>query len=149
MIFKKISAFIIVAAISVSAVSCKKAEEKPSGEHDAKIIEAAAAADKWIKLVDEEKYSESWSAASALFRTALKEKAWKELVKTVREPIGKNINRTLASKDYESELPGVPDGEYVILKYRSVFEKKKNAIEVITVMKDPDGKWKGAGYTIK
>jgi len=140
---------LLCAALCIAALSCRKAEEKPADTHVVQISEGLLSAEKWIKLIDEEKYSESWSSASALFRTALKEKKWKEILTAARGPVGKNLSRNAASKEYVTELPGVPAGEYVIIKYRSSFEKKKNTIEVITVMLDADGKWKGAGYTIK
>jgi hypothetical protein len=46
-------------------------------------------------------------------------------------------------------LPGVPDGEYVVVQFDTSFEKKKTAIETVTPMKEPDGRWRVSGYFIK
>ena len=45
-------------------------------------------------------------------------------------------------------LPGVPDGQYVVIEYRSVYEKKQEAVETVTPMVE-DGEWKVSGYYIR
>jgi hypothetical protein len=44
---------------------------------------------------------------------------------------------------------GAPDGEYVVLKYDTVFDKKEHAVETVTPMKDADGLWRVSGYFIR
>ena len=48
-----------------------------------------------------------------------------------------------------TDIPNAPDGEYVVIQFDTVFENKKEAIEKITPMLDPNGKWRVAGYFIK
>ena len=67
----------------------------------------------------------------------------------VRAPLGKLVSRELASKQYATELPGAPDGEYVIIQFATSFENKKTAVETITPMLAPGGSWKVSGYFIK
>ncbi|MEW6571079.1 MAG: DUF4019 domain-containing protein [Nitrospirota bacterium] len=55
----------------------------------------------------------------------------------------------MKSKQYTTSLPGAPDGEYVVLRYKTVFENKKSSIEIVTPMLDKDGKWRVSGYYIK
>jgi hypothetical protein len=45
-------------------------------------------------------------------------------------------------------LPGVPDGEYVVIQFSTVLEKKAAATETVTPMKGPDGHWRVSGYYI-
>ena len=59
------------------------------------------------------------------------------------------ISRELISISFAEELPGAPDGEYVVLQYKTSFENKKKAIETITPMLEKDGSWKISGYYIK
>jgi hypothetical protein len=110
---------------------------------------AAKAASKWLTLVDEGKYSESWDEAAQLFRGAVTKEQWKESVSSVRRPLGKLVSRTLKSKTYAASLPGAPDGEYVVIQYTASFENKKSATETVTPMLDKDGKWRVSGYYIK
>jgi hypothetical protein len=50
---------------------------------------------------------------------------------------------------FTKTLPGVPDGEYVVVEYETSFENKKTANETVTPMKDPDGTWRVSGYFIR
>jgi hypothetical protein len=111
--------------------------------------EAAAAAEAWLKLVDEGKYGESWDEAADLFKKAITKDSWEQQVKAAREPFGKLISRKILITNYTTELPGAPDGEYVVITIETSFEKKKNSVETVTPMMDPDGKWRVSGYYIK
>jgi len=110
---------------------------------------AAKAASKWLTLVDEGKYSESWEDAAQLFKGAVNKGQWKDSLDSVRKPLGKLVSRTIKSKTYATSLPGAPDGEYVVIQYTSSFEHKKSAVETVTPMLDKDGKWRVSGYYIK
>ena len=110
---------------------------------------AAKAALKWLALVDEGKYSESWEGAAQLFKGAVNKGQWKDSLDSVRKPLGKLVSRTVKSRLYATSLPGAPDGEYVVIQYTSSFEHKKSAVETVTPMLDKDGKWRVSGYYIK
>lgn len=140
---------VICVTICIAFNSCKKPEEKPAGMHESRINEGFAAAESWIKHIDSANYRESRSSASEIFRKTLTEEQWIKSISAARKPLGKNTGRVAASREFMTELPGVPDGEYVLIKYRSSFEKKRHAVEIVTMVKDPDGKWRGAGYFIK
>jgi len=59
------------------------------------------------------------------------------------------IYTQVISKKYMTSLPGAPDGEYVVIQYKTSFENKKDAVETVTPMKDEDGVWRVSGYYIK
>jgi hypothetical protein len=103
----------------------------------------------WLSLVDGENYAESWNQASGLFKNAVTKEQWLNSMKTFRVPLGKVVARKLKSKQYTKTLPGIPDGEYVVIQYETIFEKKQSAIETVTPMLDKDGKWRVSGYYIK
>lgn len=50
---------------------------------------------------------------------------------------------------YATELPGAPDGEYVVLEFETTFEHKKKGGERVVMMKEPDGSWRAAGYYVR
>ena len=110
---------------------------------------AIASAQSWLEIVDSEKYAESWEEAAELFKSAISEEKWAESIQAVRIPLGKVISRKLDSQKYMTSLPGAPDGEYVVIQYKTNFANKKVAIETITPMLDSDGKWRVSGYYIK
>jgi len=48
-----------------------------------------------------------------------------------------------------TEMPGAPDGQYVLMQFETSFTNKKSAVETITFMLEKDGQWRAAGYFIK
>jgi hypothetical protein len=110
---------------------------------------AQAAAESWLKLVDEGSYDASWDQAAKLFKGAMTKEQWKQAAAGVRGPLGKLVTRKVKSRDYTEKLPGAPDGKYVVILIDSVFEKKVFAVETITPMLDPDGAWRVSGYFIR
>jgi hypothetical protein len=103
----------------------------------------------WLKLVDEEKYYESWDEGARYFKNAVNKEQWKASLEAVRSPLGKVLSRDLKSKKYTKTLPGAPDGEYIVIQYETSFQNKQHSIETITPMLDKDGKWRVSGYYIK
>jgi hypothetical protein len=45
-------------------------------------------------------------------------------------------------------LPGVPDGDYAVITFNSVFAKKAQSGEMLSLVLE-DGRWKAGGYFIK
>jgi hypothetical protein len=110
---------------------------------------AESAARAWLALIDAGSYDESWSAAAVMFRQKVPKAQWQSAASNARGPLGALKSRALQSATFKSTLPGVPDGEYVIIQFASSFENKASAIETVTPMKDPDGKWRVSGYYIR
>jgi hypothetical protein len=110
---------------------------------------AVAGAEKWLSIVDEGKYAESWKEAAEYFRNAVKQDQWVEAMESVRKPLGKLVSRKVKSATCKTSLPGAPDGQYVVIEFETSFENKKSAIETVTPMMDKDGKWRVSGYFIK
>jgi hypothetical protein len=57
--------------------------------------------------------------------------------------------RELSSKQFLTKLPGAPDGQYVVIQFKTSFANKESAVETITPMLDKDGTWRVSGYYIK
>ena len=47
-----------------------------------------------------------------------------------------------------TEMPGAPDGGYVVIQYDAVYQHKKSAVETVTPM-DDGGEWRVSGYYIR
>ncbi len=110
---------------------------------------AVTSAEKWLGIVDEGNYAESWKESAEYFRNAVKQDQWESAVQAVRKPLGKLVSRKMKSTSYKTSLPGAPDGKYVVVEFDTVFENKKTAVETVTPMMDKDGAWRVAGYYIK
>ena len=112
-------------------------------------LTAQESVERWLNFIDRHEYARSWSEAATYFQTNVASEQWNKTLQGVREPLGKTITRQLKSKQYETSLPGVADGEYVVIKYDTSFELKKSALETVTLMLEPDFTWKVAGYFFK
>jgi hypothetical protein len=121
----------------------------PALADDAKVKAAQEAADSWLALVDAGRYGESWDEAASVFRDRVPREQWESMCQSVRHPLGDLKSRSRSSAQYTQQLPGVPDGEYVVIQYRASYEKKKSAVETVTPMRDSDGKWRVSGYFIR
>jgi len=106
-------------------------------------------AEAWLSLIDNQKYEESWIESAELFRNAISAPQWQSTVENVRKPLGELVSREVKAKNYKTSLPGVPDGEYVVIQFKSSFTNKKSSIETVTPMIDKDGRWRVSGYFIK
>jgi hypothetical protein len=58
------------------------------------------------------------------------------------------ISRKLNSAKFETSMPGAPDGQSVVIRFETSFQRKKSAIETVTPMLDSDGHWRVSGYYI-
>ncbi len=110
---------------------------------------AVSAATKWLGIVDDGNYSESWKEAAAYFKNAVEQEQWEQSLQAVRKPLGKLVSRKVKSQSHKTSLPGAPDGEYVVIQFETSFENKKSAVETVTPMLEKDGKWRVSGYYIK
>ena len=113
---------------------------------DAAAREAALA---WLALVDSGQYAESWTQAASLFRQRVSQTQWQSAVEGARAPFGPLQSRHVQSATHRHDLPGAPDGDYVVIQFASAFKGKPSALETLTAMHDADGHWRIAGYYIK
>ena len=55
----------------------------------------------------------------------------------------------VVSAEFTTKLPGAPDGEYVVIQYRTKFQNKADAIETVAPMRDQDGVFRVSGYYVR
>jgi len=109
---------------------------------------AAQEAGKWLALVDGLQYQDSWDRAASLFKLQVTARQWLQAMSAARNPLGNMVSRRLVAANYTTNLPGAPDGEYVVLQFKTEFKNKKNAIETVTPMFDR-GQWRVSGYYVR
>jgi hypothetical protein len=110
---------------------------------------AQTVAEQWLALVDGAKYPESWDSMAGYFKEAVSKRKWRSTITEIRKPLGKVLSRKLKSAEYSKELSGAPEGEYVVLKFDVVFEKKTSAVETVTTLLGQDLFWRVSGYAVK
>lgn len=106
------------------------------------------AAQIWLALVDEGRYDESWSVASASFHAQIGRLAWERQIGAARDRLGELTSRRLQAENHANSLPGLPPGDYEVLTFRASFSHKTHATEIVTLEWEGDV-WKVAGYFIR
>ncbi len=120
-----------------------------SATADEQTAPAVQAADAWLALVDGGNYAKSWEEAAPIFKQAVTQSQWETAVNAVRGPLGKLESREVLGAKFSTTLPGAPDGEYVVIQFKTRFANKAEAIETVTPMKDDQGVWRVSGYFVK
>jgi len=137
MFIKFIAGFVVITALSASVVTAKNADQEYA---------AVLAAEKWLTLIDEGKYADSWKEASETFKSAVTQAKWEQMVRPVREPLGKILSRKVKS----SALRPTPlDSKSVrIIWYDTSFQNGNYTIERVLTRLDKDGRWRVTGYVM-
>jgi hypothetical protein len=118
-------------------------------QHTEFVSQAKAAATQWVALADAGDYAASWDQAASAFQAAIAKPKWSGAMQSVRAPLGAVKSRKLNSAEFTKSLPGVPEGEYVVVQFETIFENKAGAVETVIPMKEKDGSWRVSGYFIK
>ena len=138
----------IVIILILFIVSCNSQNNiKTNDEVD--INKAIKSSEKWLATIDSNNYELSWEKSAEIFKKSVTKENWVKALKGIRTPLGKIKSRELLTNEFKTSLPGAPNGEYVIIVYKTNFENKENSYETITPMKDKDGEWRISGYYIK
>lgn len=134
---------------NIAAVGVPPGDPPPPDERALMVDEAVAAATKWLQRVDAGEYHAAWEEAAAYLRDAVPRDQWHQSIRAARPPLGAVIRRTLHTTEYHATLPGAPDGQYVVIQFKTEFENKQKAVETVTPMREADGLWRVAGYFIR
>ena len=102
----------------------------------------------WLEEVDAGKFEQSWNRAAPFFQSQVTVLQWIDALNQTRKPLGSVVTRKIYRTDLHASLPGVPEGEYVVITLLTDFENKKSAIETITVT-EVNREWRVMGYFIK
>ena len=134
-----------LALILVAAALCAS----PPPSESASVEAAQKAAESRLVLHDAGDYAKSYEQAANYVKNVLSPEEWEKTMRTHRAPLGSVKTRKLTSATYTAELPGVPDGKYVVLLYETSFENKKSAVETVIPLQEADGQWKVFTYRIR
>lgn len=107
---------IIVASLCMLLAACGQTVELSKDQQAAALL--------WLGLVDSGKYSESWQQSSTIFQSAVVEPDWIIQIRSARAPLGAVLSRNQEKSVSQKNPSGAPDGDYIIVRYESSFEKK-------------------------
>jgi DNA-binding CsgD family transcriptional regulator len=141
---------VVAVAVFMSSVGMSPDSENGTSMTKIEVSEAASIifGEQWLKLVDNQNWSKSWSSAGSFFRSQISEKTWSATILSVRNPLGTLVSRSILKVTKATSLPGAPDGEYELIEFQSNFTNKSDAKETLVLMKE-ENTWKTVGYFIR
>lgn len=136
------------AASAPAAAPDGAAPEAKSSANAEKEAAGKLAAQGWLLLLDRKDWGRAWETSSSVFRQTVPLPTWMDGIPKVRADLGNFVERAPAESAYKTTLAGRPDGEYVTVIFLSRFDKRE-VQEVITTVRDTDGKWRVTGYSTR
>jgi len=108
---------------------------------------ARDAAVHWLDLLDSHQYGQAFDAQPARIRTSSNREHFIKWMQGRRAPLGRTRNRSFLKVVHTHTLIGAPDGDYQQMGFKSSFERKARAAEMVVVTKET-GHWQVSGYRL-
>ena len=106
-------------------------------------------AEKWLLLVDNGTYGDSWEIGSATFKLTIPKDRWVTLMEQIRKPLGSVQKREILDQRTAKDPKGLPPGDYMVFFYDTSFSEKGVAHELVTMVKENDGQWRVLTYQVQ
>jgi Protein of unknown function (DUF4019) len=138
------------AASPTTAEQPAAATQAPAGQgfFTQKVLEdSAAAAMAWLKLVDANKYGESWDKTATLTKLTITRDEWIKTLEVTRRPLGSVTSRQVLDQRTAIDPSGMPKGYYIVMFYKTVFSHK-TAFELLTLYLE-DNQWSVLTYQVQ
>ncbi len=100
-------------------------------------------AKQWLMLVDDSNYADS----ARQMGTQAK-KADVSAIPALRAPLGAMANRNLKDVKLSRSSPGMPSGQYAVVRFESNFARRANTVETVTLAMAKDGTWDVVAYRV-
>lgn len=107
---------------------------------------SANAALSWLKLVDSNRYAESWDQSATLTKLTVSKDEWLQILEKTRRPLGSVISRQVVDQRTAIDPSGMPKGYYIVMLYKTQFSHK-TGYELLTLY-DEDNQWSVLTYQI-
>lgn len=108
---------------------------------------SAMASQAWLKLVDANKYAESWDRMTTLTKLTVTKDEWIKILETTRRPLGSVTSRQVLDQRTAIDPSGMPKGYYIVMFYKTVFARK-TAFELLTLYFE-DNEWNVLTYQVQ
>lgn len=133
-------------ALLVAAAACGPAL---AADEEVDARPAMDAAQAWLAAIDAGRYGQSWDSAAANMQESVARAKWETMLEAARAPLGTVIHRKVRSASFARIVPDAPAGEYLVIQYDTRFENRPLGTELVTPMRDRDGKWRVSSYVIR
>lgn len=104
---------------------------------------AVEVAQRFVQMIDQGRWADSYRLTTASFRTLNTEQVWATTSEKARAPLGKMASRTFLSQD---DIPAPPAG-YRMVRFNTRFGTSAAIVETVTLERE-DGEWRVAGIYV-
>ena len=104
--------------------------------------------EQWLSLLDAQNYEASWVRAGTFFKQQVTVSQWQSAAQNVHKSFGTVQSRSVQSATATTDVPGAPDGSYVIFIFHATFTHKQKAVETVTAIEEM-GAWHVVGYFVR
>jgi hypothetical protein len=101
----------------------------------------------WLGQIDAGHFAQAYHEMPPRIRTARGEELFVNWQKTRRAPLGHAHTRKIYKVTRTQKLEGAPDGNYQKMAFKTSFDRKKDAFEML-ILTSETGKWEVSGYKI-
>lgn len=144
--FKRYGIHLTLICVALAIIFLPRSHQKPD---PVKMAEATQSAERFLQLVDNQAFEQSWQASAKLLQEKVPNEEWIKKLTSLHQWVGKVVERKQVDTRYTTEAKDSPDGEYILINYESNFQKKQSAKEQILVMLEDDHLWRVAGYFVQ
>lgn len=113
------------------------------------VEQAEKQAHNWMDTIDKGDAESSWNEMSSIFTQQLSAEDWKLSIQGMQMYFGKVGQRKIKSSNYKTSSYGAPNGDYVDVEFSTDYANAAGRKEVVTMVRDQDGQWKVAGFSIE
>jgi hypothetical protein len=142
--FTKIKSLLMILLVGVSTGLFAEATVVA----DEQLKASAEASTNWLAIIDQEKYEMAWEKGALTLKLRVPLNSWLQIMEASRKPLGKMVNRKVIDQRIAKNPPGLPAGDYIVMIYNTDFDKVKAAAELVTLVLESDGKWRGLTYQV-
>lgn len=105
------------------------------------IKDASEIALHWLNDINQSSYENAYDILAKENKNQYPKEIWIKLMNELMLEFGKLNSRTIISKNFTSSLEGLEDGFYVLLEFKSDYQKTKNHKEFIILKQNDQTNW--------
>ena len=87
----------------------------------------------YLDLLDQDRYEEAWLTMSTFFQALNDQAQWQNRQQVIRAVYGSLLSREFLRISYRQSYSQSPDGQYVIVQYKSIFQNKADTYETVVL----------------
>ena len=119
----KLLACLLLVALAATSVSAQALPQE-------KLVGTASGQ---LALLDKGQFEEAWFSMSELFRQLNEKTGWEKTQQILRDTYGALLARQVYRTSFRQTYKNSPDGQYVIIQFKSVFLHKASAVETVVL----------------